>query len=181
MPPAGPTAQPGGPSTSYGGPSTPYGGLPTPQAGPFTPPADEYLEAEQSSSPENARAQAADSTAEPVADYSMPALPSVPEPTTLTGFVTGELESLKTATTENVWTRAGLLTALSERIRVHLTRWQPTPDTEPARQTLANLSATLAVPTSDPTEIDRRWHQALTTLESLTTKPKNPRRTFWKR
>ncbi|HWM75633.1 MAG TPA: VIT domain-containing protein, partial [Nocardioides sp.] len=145
-PPASPAAQPGGPST-------PHGGLATPPAGPFTPPAEPYLEAEQPPISDEIHVEATESTAERVADH--------PAPTTLTAFVTGELESLKTATTENVWTRAGLLTALSERIRVYLTQGQPASDSEPTRQALANLSVALAIPTSDPTEIDRRWHQAL--------------------
>ncbi|HEV7646630.1 MAG TPA: VIT domain-containing protein [Actinophytocola sp.] len=109
--------------------------------------------------------------------------PVVPPATTLTDFVTEELTSLKAAAAENTWTRAGLLAALSERIRVQLGPWQAAGEPELSRQTLATLSATLSTPTADPAEVDRRWQQALITLESLTAaaRPTRTRRPFWKR
>lgn len=109
--------------------------------------------------------------------------PVVPPATSLTDFVAQELASLKSAAGENVWTRAGLLSALSERIRVQLGPWEATGEPQPARLTLGNLAARLATPTADPAEVDARWHQAITTLESLTTPSlTNPtRKPFWKR
>ncbi len=109
--------------------------------------------------------------------------PVVPPPTKpLTDFVATELKALKSAAAEEVWTRAGLLTALSERIRVLLGPWQKAGEPQDARLTLGRLSADLAVPTADPTEVDNRWHHTIATLESLiTTTPAASRRAFWKR
>jgi Ca-activated chloride channel family protein len=99
----------------------------------------------------------------------------------LTDFVTQELNALRAAVSDNIWTRSGLLTALAERIRVLLTSWQIAGEPDTSRTTLGTLSTDLSAPTADPAEIDRRWHHAITTLESLTRQPKPPRRTFWKR
>jgi Ca-activated chloride channel family protein len=95
----------------------------------------------------------------------------------LAKFVTDELARLRANDGQDVWLRAGLLSALAERIRVQLTAWQLEP--EPLRATLGTLSAELAVPTADTAEVDRRWQHAIATLDSLTAR--RPRRAFWKR
>jgi Ca-activated chloride channel family protein len=110
--------------------------------------------------------------------------PVAPPPAALVDFVAQELRTLTAATKANVWTRAGLLTALAERIRVHLGPWEVAGEPQSLRLTLGKLSAELAVPTADPAEVDRRWQHTLTTLASLTSPTANPtrqRRTFWKR
>ncbi|HEY7598180.1 MAG TPA: VIT domain-containing protein [Actinophytocola sp.] len=110
--------------------------------------------------------------------------PVAPPPKALTDFVVQELRTLTAATNANVWTRAGLLTALAERIRVQLGPWEVAGEPQNLRLTLGKLSAELAVPTADPAEVDRRWQHTLTTLASLTTTASNPTRqrpTFWKR
>jgi Ca-activated chloride channel family protein len=113
--------------------------------------------------------------------------PTPPPPTpgdgaSLATFVQEELTRLRGNEGQDVWLRAGLLTALSERIRVLLNVWQLNNEPQDARTTLGTLSTELASPTADPTEVDRRWHKAITTLESLAT-GSNPRsrRPFWKR
>jgi Ca-activated chloride channel family protein len=108
---------------------------------------------------------------------------AAPPDTSLSDFVTAELGSLKSAAAESVWTRAGLLTALSERIRVLLGPWQAAGEPTSSCQALSALSAELAIPTADPAEVDRRWHHTITILESLTTNapPRRTRRAFWKR
>jgi hypothetical protein len=94
-----------------------------------------------------------------------------------TKFATDQLHHLRTNATQDVWHRAGLLTALAEQIRVYLQAWQQTGDR--ALPTLTTLAAELSQPTSDPTEVELRWQKTLSTLETLTTK--SPRRAFWKR
>jgi Ca-activated chloride channel family protein len=108
--------------------------------------------------------------------------PVVPPPTvSLADFVAAELKALKAAATLDVWTRAGLLAALSERIRVLLTGWQVAGEPKDARVTLGTLSTELAVPTADASEVDRHWHHMITTLTSLTSTPqRKSQRTFWK-
>jgi Ca-activated chloride channel homolog len=109
-------------------------------------------------------------------------LPVAPPTTSLTDFVAEELRNLKAAAAENVWARAGLLTALSERIRVLLGQWQAAGEPPESCRTMGELSAKLAVPTADTTEVDNRWQHALTVLQSLTTPTRQaPRRAFWKR
>ena len=100
----------------------------------------------------------------------------------LATFVQQELTNLRNNDGQDVWLRAGLLTALSERIRVLLTTWQQNNEPAEARTTLGTLSTELATPTADPAEVDRRWQHALTTLEAVTAggNPR-PRRPFWKR
>ncbi|HEY0451546.1 VIT domain-containing protein [Actinophytocola sp.] len=114
-----------------------------------------------------------------------PRPPVVPPPAAqpLSDFVAGELITLHSAATENVWTRAGLLTALAGRIHDLLPHWTHTGEPSQSRTVLNTLYTALAMPTSDPAEVDRRWHQTLTTLESLMTNPtpQKSRRTFWKR
>jgi len=105
-----------------------------------------------------------------------PPMPAGDAPS-LAKFVTDELARLRANEGQDVWLRAGLLTALSERIRVQLTAWQLEPTD--VRALLGTLSAELANPTADPAEVDRRWQHTITTLESLTAR--KPRRAFWKR
>ena len=102
--------------------------------------------------------------------------------TSLATFVKEELERLESNKDQDVWLRAGLLTALSERIRVQLGTWQQNNESEEARTILGTLSKQLATPTADPTEVDRRWQETVKTLEALTTtSTPRPRRPFWKR
>ncbi len=112
--------------------------------------------------------------------------PHTPYPTTTpptgdapspTKFATDQLQQLRTNATQDIWIRAGLLTALAEQIRVYLQAWQQTGDR--ALPSLTALAAELSQQTSDPTEVEIRWQKTLKTLESLTTK--TPRRAFWKR
>lgn len=116
----------------------------------------------------------------------LPVPPVVPPPTTpvtIADFVARELKTLHAAAAENVWTRAGLLTALASRIRDSLPHWQRTDEPALARTTLDTLHTELSIPTSDPAEVDRRWTHTITTLTSLTTTetpPQKSRRTFWK-
>ena len=111
--------------------------------------------------------------------------PVAPPPATLIRFVTQELQRLNASSTVDVWTRAGLLTALAERIRVHLSQWQSAGEPQNQRVALGQLSAELSVPTADPAEVDRRWRHTITTLMTMTTPQAHPtqppRRTFWKR
>jgi Ca-activated chloride channel homolog len=102
--------------------------------------------------------------------------------TTLAKFVTDELTRLRDNEGQDVWLRAGLLAALSERIRVQLAVWQQNNEPANARNALGALSTELATPTADPTEVEGRWQKAITTLTSLTTS-NNPRsrQPFWKR
>ncbi|GAB1511830.1 VIT domain-containing protein [Actinophytocola sp. KF-1] len=101
---------------------------------------------------------------------------------TLTTFVQDELTRLLQHEGQDVWLRAGLLTALSERIRVQLAVWQQNNEPLDARTTLGTLSTELATPTADPSEVDHRWHKTIATLRSLTTSgAPRTRRPFWKR
>jgi Ca-activated chloride channel family protein len=97
--------------------------------------------------------------------------------------VTEELARLRGNDGQDVWMRAGLLTALSERIRLQLTAWQQNNESADALNTLGTLSSELAIPTADPAEVDRRWQKAVATLTSLTSGGGSPRsrRPFWKR
>jgi Ca-activated chloride channel family protein len=111
-----------------------------------------------------------------------PPPPTPGDGASLATFVQEELTRLRGNDGQDVWLRAGLLTALSERIRVLLDVWKQNNEPQEARTTLGTLSTELAVPTADPTEVDRRWQKALTTLESLTKGgTSRPRRPFWKR
>jgi Ca-activated chloride channel homolog len=113
----------------------------------------------------------------------LPQPPSFPnDATTLAKFVQEELARLRSNNDQDVWLRAGLLTALSERIRVQLTVWQNHNEPLDARNALGTLSAELATPTADAAEVDRRWQKTITTLESLTNGGgTRSRRPFWKR
>jgi Ca-activated chloride channel homolog len=97
--------------------------------------------------------------------------------------VTEELARLRGNDGQDVWLRAGLLTALSERIRLQLAAWQLVNEPADARNALGTLSSELATPTADPAEVDRRWQKAIATLTSLTSGGGSPRsrRPFWKR
>lgn len=97
-------------------------------------------------------------------------------------FVTEELVRLRDNNGQDVWLRAGLLTALSERIRIQLAVWQNNNEPADARNKLGTLSTELASPTADPAEVERRWQQTIATLESLASggSPRT-RRPFWKR
>jgi Ca-activated chloride channel homolog len=153
------------PQQSYGSPAqeSGYGGAPTPAApgGAWTPPV----------APPPGRA---------------PGIPTPPPPPgdadSLKKFVTEELARLRGNNNEDVWLRAGLLTALSERIRIQLAVWQQNKEPADARNTLGTLSKELAAPTADPAEVDRRWQHTITTLESLTNGDSSRKRQpFWKR
>lgn len=120
----------------------------------------------------------------PPPSQSPPPPPAFPGDTTsLRKFVTEELARLRGNDGQDVWMRAGLLTALSERIRLQLAVWQQNNEPADARNTLGTLSSELAVPTADPAEVDRRWQKAVATLTSLTSGDGSPRsrRPFWKR
>jgi Ca-activated chloride channel family protein len=123
----------------------------------------------------------------PAAKRARSGRPTPPPPTpgdgaSLATFVQDELTRLRGNEGQDVWLRAGLLTALSERIRVQLDTWKQNGEPQDARTTLGTLSTELASPTADAAEVDRRWRKALTTLESLTTgDAPRPRRPFWKR
>ncbi len=101
----------------------------------------------------------------------------------MAAFVQEELTRLLQNEGQDVWLRAGLLTALSERIRVQLAVWEQNNEPQEARTTLGTLSTELASPTADPSEVDRRWQKAITTLQSLTKGGGTRRspRPFWKR
>jgi Ca-activated chloride channel family protein len=110
-----------------------------------------------------------------------PPPPAPGAPATLQDFVTEELAKLKGNDGQDVWLRAGLLSALSERIRVQLTTWQHNKEAQDAITALGTLSTELATPTADPSEVDRRWQQTMAALESLVNGPTPRRRAFWKR
>lgn len=115
----------------------------------------------------------------------VPPMPSPGDGTSLATFAAEELARLRTSEGQDVWLRAGLLTALSERIRLQLAAWQLANEPADARNTLGTLSTELAVPTAEPAEVDRRWQKALATLESLATGATGggarSRKPFWKR
>ncbi|MPZ85957.1 MAG: VWA domain-containing protein [Actinophytocola sp.] len=112
-----------------------------------------------------------------------PVVPPPAAPVTIADFVVRELKTLQAAAPEDVWTRAGMLTALADRIRDSLPHWKLTGEPARTRTTLNTLFADLSMPTSDPAEVDRRWHRTITTLVALTTTqpPQKSRRAFWKR
>ena len=111
-----------------------------------------------------------------------PPPPAPGDGASLATFVQEELTRLRGNEGQDVWLRAGLLTALSERIRVLLTVWKQNNEPRDACTALGTLSTELASPTADPAEVDRRWLKAITTLESLTTGGHTrSRRPFWKR
>jgi Ca-activated chloride channel family protein len=114
--------------------------------------------------------------------HSTPPPPMSGDVGSLKKFVTEELARLRGNDGQDVWLRAGLLTALSERIRIQLAVWQQNNEPADARNALGTLSTELATPTADPVEVDRRWHKAIATLESLANggSPRG-RRAFWKR
>jgi Ca-activated chloride channel family protein len=101
--------------------------------------------------------------------------------TSLVAFAAEELTRLRGSDGQDVWLRAGLLTALSERIRLQLTAWEQANESAEARKKLGTLSTELAVPTADPAEVDRRWLAAIAALESLVGGGGRSRRPFWKR
>lgn len=108
--------------------------------------------------------------------------PPVGGATSLAQFVTEELARLRGSDGQDVWMRAGLLTALSERIRLQLATWQQSNESSDARKSLGELSSELAVPTADPAEVDLRWQKAIATLTSLASgAAPRTRRPFWKR
>jgi Ca-activated chloride channel family protein len=114
--------------------------------------------------------------------HSTPPPPMSGDVGSLKKFVTEELARLRGNDGQDVWLRAGLLTALSERIRIQLAVWQQNNEPADARNALGTLSTELATPTADPVEVDRRWQKAIATLESLANggSPRG-RRAFWKR
>jgi Ca-activated chloride channel family protein len=100
------------------------------------------------------------------------------KPQLLPTSIDAELRLLREASNQDLWKRATLLTALAARMR-KLAGAQ----TGEFATILTKLADELEVPTADPTEIERRWQRAISTLESLTAPPRPPRlrRTFWKR
>ncbi|CAM3911600.1 VIT domain-containing protein [Kibdelosporangium persicum] len=97
---------------------------------------------------------------------------------TLADFVVQHLKSLQAAANEPLPARMTLLQTLVQGIRANLITWLTTKEPEDARTTLTTLADELDIPTTDPAELERRWHHTITTLESL--KPR-PRKAFWKR
>jgi Ca-activated chloride channel family protein len=100
-------------------------------------------------------------------------LPAPRPPITIARFAAAHLRLLRPATDTEV--RAALLATLAERIGELAPHW---PDDDHRRQ-LEALAAELTPPTTDPAELDRRWHHAIATLESLAGSPR--KRAFWKR
>jgi Ca-activated chloride channel family protein len=161
----------GAPGDAYGGPAQSGGsgyapdggyGAPPPGApapgGPWTPPVV------------------------PPPSHSAPPPPVPGDVGSLKKFVTEELARLRGNDGQDVWLRAGLLTALSERIRIQLTAWKHNNEPANARNALGTLSTELASPTADPAEVDSRWQKAIATLESLANGGSTRgRRAFWKR
>jgi len=143
--------------------------LPPPQPPMAAKPASDYMDLAESGITE------AEARPEP--------FPVAPPRPSLTDFVAAELKILKAGANEDAGTRLALLTPLADRIRFHLRWWQSAGEPEESCQKLATLAATLATPTTESTEIDRRWQEALATLASLlpTATPTRTRRPFWKR
>jgi hypothetical protein len=112
----------------------------------------------------------------------LPPPPAPGDAGSLKKFVTEELARLRGNDGQDVWLRAGLLSALSERIRVQLAAWKQNNEPTKSRDALGALSTELASPTADPAEVEQRWQKAIATLESLANgdAPRG-RRTFWKR
>jgi Ca-activated chloride channel family protein len=111
-----------------------------------------------------------------------PPMPGAGDAVSLARFVADELARLRGNDGQDVWLRAGLLTALSERIRLQLAAWEQANEPADARTKLGALSTELAVPTADPAEVDRRWQNTVAILESLASGgPGRSRRPFWKR
>jgi Ca-activated chloride channel homolog len=120
--------------------------------------------------------------APPPAARPTPPIPGAGDAMSLAKFATEELARLRGNEGQDVWLRAGLLTALSERIRLQLAAWQQANEPADARQKLGALSTELAVPTAEPAEVDRRWQNTIAILESLaSTGHGRSRRPFWKR
>ncbi|HYQ63525.1 VIT domain-containing protein [Actinophytocola sp.] len=112
----------------------------------------------------------------------IPPIPGTGDAVSLTKFATEELARLHGNEGQDVWLRAGLLTALSERIRLQLAAWEQANEPADARKKLGALSTELAVPTADPAEVDRRWRNTIAILESLANNGHGRlRRPFWKR
>ncbi|HEX6357527.1 VIT domain-containing protein [Actinophytocola sp.] len=152
-------SSPGAPGTGFGNPPMQGGpGFP-PAGGPWTPP-----------------------VAPPPRRKQPQPTPPPAGTTTLAKFVTDELARLRDNEGQDVWLRAGLLTALSERIRLQLAVWELNNEPAAARTTLGALSTELTTPTADAAEVESRWQRAITTLTSLTN-GNNPRtrQPFWKR
>ncbi|MFT7834614.1 VIT domain-containing protein [Saccharothrix sp. BKS2] len=74
---------------------------------------------------------------------------------------------------------ATLLRRLHEAITRHLPAWEAAGAPAELTGTLTGLAAALAVPTTDPAEVERRLRLAITTLEPLV-EPRR-RKPFWKR
>jgi Ca-activated chloride channel family protein len=111
-----------------------------------------------------------------------PPMPGAGDAVSLARFVADELARLRGNDGQDVWLRAGLLTALSERIRLQLAAWEQANEPADARTKLGALSTELAVPTADPAEVDRRWQNTVAILESLASGGHGrSRRPFWKR
>jgi Ca-activated chloride channel family protein len=179
--PAGGYGSPGGGYTDqgagYGGPLP--GGVPQPGGLPGGP-------GGLGSPPPNAPGTPwAPPTAPPPSRKPGPRTPPSPSPgdaKSLAAFVTEELTRLRGNDGQDVWLRAGLLTALSERIRLQLAAWQQMNESAEACTALGQLSTELATPTADPAEVDRRWLKTVTTLESVVKGGgSRTRRPFWKR
>jgi Ca-activated chloride channel family protein len=147
----------GGPAQGGGGYGAPPPGAPAP-GGPWMPPVV------------------------PPPSHTTPPPPMPGDAGSLKKFVTEELARLRGNDGQDVWLRAGLLAALSERIRIQLAAWKQNNEPENARNALGTLSTELASPTADPAEVDSRWQKAIATLESLANGGSTRgRRAFWKR
>jgi Ca-activated chloride channel family protein len=98
-------------------------------------------------------------------------------PVTIHAFAAHELRLLRDGRGLGVWERAGLLTALADRIRESIAQWVYAGE---STTVLEDLATELSAPTADADEVERRWRHAVGILETLTGATRS-RRAFWKR
>ncbi|MBL7523725.1 hypothetical protein I6A84_38230 [Frankia sp. CNm7] len=107
---------------------------------------------------------------------------SAPGARTLAAFVADQLALLRGAGGQDAGARAALLAELAQRILASLPEWRRGGEPRKALDALDALHRELAVPTTERTEVERRFTLAVETLESLATPDRDrSRRPFWKR